>query len=376
MAVYGTRPEAIKLAPVIRALRAEPSFACQVVVTGQHPEMVGRVNQLFGIAPDAAIDIYTRKSDPGGAVAKTLQRLAPELERLRPQALLVQGDTSSALGAGLAAFFAGIPAVHVEAGLRTGDLAAPFPEEGNRRLLSQICSLHLAPTARNKANLLAEGVKAAAVAVTGNTVIDALLAVAGSDGQAADGAVRQALASGRRLVLVTAHRRESWGEPMRRIAAAVRELAQTHPEVGFVLPLHPNPLVRQALEPALSPLANVYLTEPLDYLDLVRLVQAATAVLTDSGGLQEEAPSLGVPVLVLRETTERPEGVAAGNARLVGTDPAQIAAQTARLLGDPAAHAAMAQARNPYGDGRAAERTCAALAEFFGVGRRLADFAG
>jgi UDP-N-acetylglucosamine 2-epimerase (non-hydrolysing) len=376
MAVFGTRPEAIKLAPVISALRSSPLFVCQVVVTGQHPEMVGRINELFGIVPDTAIDVYSPRSDPGGMVARTLEQLAPELARLQPRAVLVQGDTSSALGAGLAAFFAGVPVVHVEAGLRTGNLAAPFPEEGNRRLLSQISALHLAPTQRNRQNLLTEGIDPASVAVTGNTVIDALLAAASSDGQVRDSTVRAALQSGRRLVLVTAHRRESWGKPMARIAEALRELAELEPDVGFVLPLHPNPLVRDVLAPPLRARANVYLTEPLDYLDLVRVIQASALVLTDSGGIQEEAPALGVPVLVLRDSTERPEGVAAGNARLVGAESGRIVEQTRLLLDDAVARQAMAGARNPYGDGGAAARSVAALAEFFGVGRRLPDFAG
>ncbi|MDR1119099.1 MAG: UDP-N-acetylglucosamine 2-epimerase (non-hydrolyzing) [Bifidobacteriaceae bacterium] len=374
MAVYGTRPEAIKMAPIVRELRESPLFACEVVVTGQHREMLDQINRGFGIEPDRDLAVFEHAQGPGLVAARTLERLTPVLREARPEAVLVQGDTASAFAAGLAAFYERVPVVHVEAGLRTDSLAAPFPEEGNRRLLTRISALHLAPTRANKANLVAEGVEPGTVAVTGNPVIDALLAASQATAPVGRPEVASALASGQRLALVTSHRRESWGEPMRRVAGAIAELAAGAPDVRWIFPLHANPLVRDIFVPALEDLPNVTLTEPLDYLDLARVVAAATLVVTDSGGIQEEAPSLGVPVLVLRDTTERMEGVAAGTARLVGTDPDAIVAGARRLLEDPAEHRKMAQAVNPYGDGKAAARTVAALAEFFGVGYRLPDF--
>jgi UDP-N-acetylglucosamine 2-epimerase (non-hydrolysing) len=374
MVVYGTRPEGIKLAPIVKSLEASALFEATVAVTGQHRAMLDQVNAGFGIVPAVDLDVFEAGQSPTQIAAKTLTRLEAALAERRPAAVLVQGDTTSALAAALAAFYAKIPVVHVEAGLRTETLWSPFPEEGNRRALTQLASLHLAPTRRNADNLLACGVAAGAIAVTGNTVIDALLAARDIPHEVADPRVAALLASPRPLVLVTSHRRESWGEPMARTARALARLAAQEPETGFLFPLHANPLVRDIFRPALGGFPNVVLTEPLDYLDLAKAMAGARIIVTDSGGIQEEGPSLGKPVLVLRDETERPEGVAAGTARLVGTDEAKIVAAVTELLHDPAAHAAMAEAVNPYGDGRAAQRSTAALAKFFGIGPGMEDF--
>jgi UDP-N-acetylglucosamine 2-epimerase (non-hydrolysing) len=374
MAVYGTRPEAVKMAPVVKALEASDEFSCEVVVTGQHREMLDQINDGLGITPDADLGVFSHAQGPALVAARTIERLTPVIRASEPRAVLAQGDTSSAFAAGLTAFYEGVPVVHVEAGLRTESLAAPFPEEGNRRLLSRITSLHLAPTVANKRNLVAEGIDPATVAVTGNPVIDSLLIARSLERDVQRPAVAAALASGRRIVLVTAHRRESWGAPMARIAEALARLAGSEPDVEFVFPLHANPLVRDVFVPRLERFSNVTLTEPLDYFDLAKVVGQATLAITDSGGIQEEAPSLGVPVLVLRDSTERTEGVEAGTAQLVGAETDKIVDAARRLLHDEAAHHRMAQAVNPYGDGRAAARTVAALAQFFEVGYRLPDF--
>ena len=374
MPVYGTRPEAIKMAPLVLALRESPVLDCTVAVTGQHREMLDQVNRVFGIEPDVDLDIFEHGMGLSTVIEKTLARLTPVLEERRPDAVVVQGDTTSALAAGLAAFNLHIPVVHLEAGLRTASIASPFPEEGNRRLLSQITSLHLAPTAQAHANLLASGVQPADIVVTGNTVIDALLAAASQDLTYLDPALRERGELTGEVILVTSHRRESWGDPMRRTASALAQLAQERPHVTFVFPLHANPRVREIFEPVLRPLPNVVLTESLAYPDLVLLLKVATLVVTDSGGIQEEAPALGKPVVVLRDDTERPEAIDAGTALLVGTDPVRIVTEVNRLLDDAAAYETMARAQNPFGDGFAAQRSVAAIAEFFGDGERLPDF--
>ncbi len=375
MVVYGTRPEAVKLAPIILALQASDQFTCDVVVTGQHRDMLDQINAGFGIVPDVDLDIFRHGQSITMLAAKTLAGMEPVLRDRRPRAILVQGDTTSALAAGLAAFYAGVPVVHVEAGLRTPTLASPFPEEGNRRLLSRITALHLAATGVNRDTLVAERIDADSIVVTGNPVIDALQTAVRLGRVPSDERVRAAAESGRRLVLVTSHRRESWGKPMEDIAAALRTSALTHPDVDFIFPLHANPRVRNIFRPVLADRANVILAEPLEYFELAYLLARVTLVLTDSGGLQEEAPALNVPVIVLREETERIEGVRAGTAILVGTDPAKITSAVRDLLADESRRSAVAAVRNPYGDGRAAERTLAALAHHFGVGNRLLDFA-
>jgi len=367
MVVYGTRPEAVKLAPVVRALRADPLIEPLVVVTGQHRSMLDQVNEQFGIYPDHDLDIISSQQSLEEITVRTLAGLRPLLLNELPHALLVQGDTTTTFASALAAFYHQVPVVHLEAGLRTGDVTSPFPEEMNRRMVTRLAALHLAPTATSQANLLDEGVDPTTV-VTGNTVIDALLSVAAADRPFEDPLLRGIDVDPRRVVLVTTHRRESWGAPMAGVGQALARVARRHPDVLVVLPLHRNPRVRQALLPALESVDNVLVVEPASYPDFVRLMARSTIVVTDSGGVQEEAPSLGSPVLVLRDNTERPEAVAAGTACLVGTDPARVEAAIERLLTDPAAHAAMARASNPYGDGQAAARTVQAIRHLFGYG--------
>ena len=372
MVVYGTRPEAIKLAPVVAALEASPYVETTVVVTGQHRAMLDQVNSLFGIVPDRDLDVIAPRQQLHEITQRVLGGLTGILRELRPDALVVQGDTTTSFVGALAAFYEQVPVMHVEAGLRTNNRYDPFPEEINRRLTSQLSSLHLAPTATSRANLLAEGVDPASVVVTGNTVIDALVDVVARRPALENPALE--VLDGRRVVLVTSHRRESWGEPMARTAGAVARLAKEFEDVTFVVPAHLNPVVREVLLPPLEGLANVTITDPLSYGDFARAMDACTLVLTDSGGVQEEAPSLGKPVLVLRETTERPEAVIAGTVRLVGTDERLILSEVSRLLTDQAAHDEMARAVNPYGDGRAAARVVAAVEHFFGLGERRPDW--
>jgi UDP-N-acetylglucosamine 2-epimerase (non-hydrolysing) len=377
LVVYGTRPEAVKMAPVIAALRSTPGLTTSVAVTGQHREMLDQINGLFGIRPDHDLDIASPGQTLTDVTVRTLQGLERVLADEPVDAVVVQGDTTTSTAAALAAFYARTAVVHVEAGLRTDDRHNPFPEEVNRRLTSRLAELHLAPTARARDALLAEGIPAGDVAVTGNTVIDALhRTVDGSTGY--ETAELTSLdGHDRPVVLVTAHRRESWGEPMRAVGRAVRRLATSHPHVQVVVPLHPNPLVREALHPSLGGLANVLLTEPLGYADFCRALARSCLVLTDSGGAQEEAPSLGRPVLVLRDTTERPEGVERGLARLVGTDEERIVAAAAAVLRDPPPPRRPGEPLrpSPYGDGLAGERSAAAIAQLLGVGRRLPDHA-
>ncbi|WP_263119066.1 UDP-N-acetylglucosamine 2-epimerase (non-hydrolyzing) [Cellulomonas sp. RIT-PI-Y] len=361
MTVYGTRPEAIKCAPVVKALAESPDFAGITVVTGQHREMLDQVNELFGIVPDHDLDVMSHGQSLSGIFARVLAGLDPVLEAERPDAVIVQGDTTTSTAAAVAAFYRQIPVVHLEAGLRSGDLDSPFPEEGNRKLTSQIASLHLAPTTTSRDNLLAEGVPAERIVVTGNTVIDALLETVAKRVPFADPALAEAVDVGRRLLVVTTHRRENWGGAMEGVGRAIARIAREHPDLLVVLPAHRNPVVREAVLPALDGVANVVVTEPLPYGEFSRLMAEAHLILSDSGGVQEEAPSLGTPVLVMRDTTERPEAVVAGTVRLVGTDEERIVDEVTRLLRDPAAHAAMAAGVNPYGDGTAARRSLVAL---------------
>lgn len=372
MVVYGTRPEAIKLAPVVRDLRRSAHLEVVVVVTGQHRAMLDQVNGLFGIVPDHDLDVIQPRQQLHELTGRVLGGITEVIRDVRPDILMVQGDTTTSFVAGLAAFYEQVPVVHVEAGLRTQNRYDPFPEEINRRLTTQLTSLHLAPTATSRANLLADGIAPADVVVTGNTVIDALLDVVARRLPLENPALE--VLDGRPAVLVTSHRRESWGQPMARTANAVARLAKEFEDVAFLLPAHLNPTVREVLLPPLVGLDNVVVTEPLSYGDFAHAMDASTLVLTDSGGVQEEAPSLGKPVLVLRDTTERPEAVEAGTVRLVGTDEQLIVDEVSLLLTDASAYAAMAQAVNPYGDGRASERITAAVESFVGVGERLPDF--
>ena len=379
MTVWGTRPEAIKVAPLVLAIERSGVLDGITVVTGQHREMLDQVNAVFGIVPDHDLDVMSAGQSLSQVFARVLERLDEVLVAEAPDAVVVQGDTTTSTAAALAAFHRRIPVVHLEAGLRTGDLTSPFPEEANRVLTSRIAALHLAPTPTSRDNLLAEGVGASSVVVTGNTVIDALLQVVDQPVEHADprvAAIAAADPAGSPVLLVTTHRRESWGEPMRGIGRALGGIARAFPDVTVLLPAHRNPLVRDAVLPSVAGLANVVVTEPLAYAEFAHLTRRAHVVLTDSGGVQEEAPSLGKPVLVMRETTERPEAVTAGTVRLVGTDPARIVAEVSRLLTDPEAHAAMARATNPYGDGEAAARSVAAIEAMLGVGSRIAEFRG
>lgn len=365
MLVYGTRPEAIKTAPLVLGLRRRGAVRVSVCVTGQHREMLTQVNDVFGIVPEHDLELFEPGQGIESIVAKTLLRLTPILQEQRPDAVVVHGDTSTANAAAQAAFYAGIPVVHLEAGLRTHDLGSPFPEEANRQLIGRLAALHLAPTEGNRAALLAENTPAQRIVVTGNTVIDALQDVVGR---------LPAVPVERRRVLVTLHRRENLGATMVGIARALRRVAVESPDVTFVVPLHLNPAVRRAVLPELAGLGNVDVREPLDYLTFVGELARCALVVTDSGGLQEEGPGLGKPVLVTRDTTERPEAVAAGTARLVGTAEEGVYAELRRLLDEPAAYRAMATAVNPYGDGAAVPRCAAAIEALLGVGSREPDF--
>ncbi len=374
MVIYGTRPEAIKLAPVIRAIEESPLLTPIVTLTGQHRSLVEQVHEMFAIEPRHDLDVIRPRQSLDGLTARVLERVTRTLRSERPDAVVVQGDTTSAFAAALASFYERVPVVHVEAGLRTGNLHEPFPEEANRRLTSQITDLHLAPTPASQDNLLREGIPGHRVIVTGNTVIDALLWAAGRRAPYGDATLEGVEASGAPVLLVTAPRRESWGPRMREVGRAVAALARRHPGLAVVLPVHPNPVVREALLPAVAGLRNVLAVEPLDYGAFARMLSRSTVVLTDSGGVQEEAPSLGKPVLVMRDTTERPEAVAAGTARLVGTDPDRIFAEVHELLTSGESYRRMAHAVNPYGDGQAAARTAAAIEYLFELGPCPAPF--
>lgn len=361
--VLGTRPEAIKLAPVIRTFQACKALSTRVVLTGQHREMVAQVMDLFGLKADQDLNLMAPRQTLTHVTCSALSGLREDFQAYPPQMVLVQGDTTTAFAAGLAAFYEQIPVGHVEAGLRTDNLLDPFPEEANRRLLSQIATLHFAPTVKAEANLKASGV-VGQVSVTGNTVIDALLLMAAA---APDIQFDGLDWSRQRVILATVHRRENWGDRLKDIAAGMLQVLERYPDTALLLPLHRNPTVREPLQALLGDHPRVVLTEPLDYDRLVAAMKGCTLLLTDSGGLQEEAPALGKPVLVLRRTTERPEAVDAGTARLVGTDPAEIVEEASRLLGDNAAYEAMSRAVNPFGDGQASGRILQLCRQHLGV---------
>ena len=365
LAVFGTRPEAIKMAPVLRRLAATDGVEVRVCVTGQHRQMLDQVLDLFGIRPDHDLDLMRAGQGLTYVTTAVLDRLGEVLRAAQPDRVLVQGDTTTTFAAALAAFYEKIPVGHVEAGLRTGNMLSPWPEEMNRRLATVIASWHFAPTEEARANLLREGIDPARVTVTGNTVIDALLdAVAILDADPARTAALERelprLDPARRLILATGHRRENFDGGLVRVAEGLRRLADRG-DVEVVYPVHLNPNVQQAARAVLGGHPAIHLIAPLDYLPFVHMMRRATLIVTDSGGVQEEAPSLGKPVLVTRDTTERPEAVAAGTVELVGTDTERLLARAARLLDDPAAYAAMSFAHNPYGDGRAAARIVEAL---------------
>jgi UDP-N-acetylglucosamine 2-epimerase (non-hydrolysing) len=360
--ICGTRPEAIKLAPVILALRSDPDFQCDVCVTAQHREMLDQVLATFDIAPDMDLNLMERGQTLGGFTARAVAALDTYLGQSQPDIVLVQGDTTTVFCAALAAFYCGIPVAHVEAGLRTWDMRAPWPEEANRVLTSRLATFHFAPTEGARANLLREGVAQSAIVVTGNTVVDALFLALEKTRRSRPEVPGLPLDwegswSGR-IVLVTGHRRESFGGGFEEICSAIRELALTFQEHQFVYPVHLNPNVREPVLRILNDtkLPNVHVIEPLTYLPFVRLMAASRIILTDSGGIQEEAPSLGKPVLVMRETTERPEAVEAGTVRLVGASRDRIVAGVTELLTRTETYEAMSRAHNPYGDGQAAPR--------------------
>jgi UDP-N-acetylglucosamine 2-epimerase (non-hydrolysing) len=368
--VFGTRPEAVKLAPVIRRVADTPGLKARVCLTAQHREMVDSILAWFEIKPDHDLDVMRPGQDLPDLTARVLSGLTPVLAAERPDLVMVQGDTTSSTAAALAAFYHRIPVGHVEAGLRTHRRDAPFPEEINRRLTGVLADLHFAPTARARDNLLSEGIDPAMVHVTGNTVVDALLDTVARVEGAEDSTLARARADldaatdggRRRLILVTGHRRESFGKGFAEICAALAELAGRYPDAAIVYPVHLNPNVQEPVRRTLSGLPNIHLWPPLDYLPFVEAMRRAYLILTDSGGVQEEAPSLGVPVLVMREVTERAEGVDAGVVRLVGTSRARIVAEAAALLDDPGARDRWGRVPNPYGDGHAAERIAAVVA--------------
>ena len=366
--VLGTRPEAIKLAPVIQAFQAADDFHTRVVLTGQHREMVTQVMDLFGITADHDLALMAPKQTLTHITCSALQGLQEEFERHSPDLVLVQGDTTTAFASALAAFYGQIPVGHVEAGLRTDDIFDPYPEEANRRLISQLALLHFAPTHVSARNLAASGVVGETV-TTGNTVIDALLLMA----QKAPPLEMPGLDFERqRVILATVHRRENWGERLKDIGRGFLEVLERFPDTALLLPLHRNPTVREPLQALLGDHPRAFLTEPLDYDRLVAAMRGATLLLTDSGGLQEEAPALGKPVLVLRRTTERPEAVDAGTAKLIGTDSADIVRETALLLENPEAYEAMARAHNPFGDGQASARILESCRSFLNARRGAA----
>lgn len=365
MAVFGTRPEAIKMAPVVKELKAVDDIETVVTVTAQHREMLDQVLHLFAIEPDYDLDLMREKQDLFSISSGVLSGMKAILEKERPDLVLVHGDTSTTFVAALAAFYCMIPVGHVEAGLRTRNKYSPFPEEMNRTLTGRLADLHFAPTDTARENLLAEGTAPIKIWVTGNTVIDALLATVKNqyrfDEQMAD------IDFNRRIVLVTTHRRENWGEKMRDIYKALLRLVADFPDIEAVFPVHLNPTVRDLAMEMLGGKERIHLLEPLDYEPFANLMNRSYLVLTDSGGMQEEAPSLGKPVLVLRDTTERPEAVTAGTVQLVGTAEEKVYKAAARLLSDQAAYDAMARAINPYGDGKAARRIVNVIKDFLYV---------
>ena len=373
MVVFGTRPEAIKMAPVVGALRAMPDLEVRVAVTAQHRQMLDQVLQLFGLEPDDDLDLMQAGQSLEALFSRILLGMSGLLEARRPGLVLVHGDTSTTLATALAAYYHRIPVGHVEAGLRTGNLYSPWPEEANRRLAAPLCAIHFASTTAARDNLVREAIDPATIEVTGNTVVDALLDVAARIER--DPALRSTLDREfafldrrRRLVLVTGHRRENFGPGFEQVCLALRELADRD-DIEILYPVHLNPNVQEPVRRLLGGVPNIHLADPQDYLPFVYLMMRSHLILTDSGGIQEEAPSLGKPVLVMRDTTERPEAVAAGTAALVGTSRAEIVRATRQLLDDAACHRRMAEAHNPYGDGRAAERIAAAVGAML-AGRR------
>jgi len=365
LVIFGTRPEAIKLFPVVAALQADPRFACKVCVSAQHRGLLDSVLELAGIVPDFDLDVMQPDQSLDALTARLLTGLGQVMDQVKPERVIVQGDTATAMCGALAAYYRKVPVDHVEAGLRSGNIYHPWPEEINRKIIGSMASLHFAPTETSAAALRAENIDPARVHVTGNTVIDALhwvtRRIASAPWLTSGIAEVEQRFKGKRIIGVTSHRRENFGGGLGAIAEAIRQIA-ARPDVGIIFPVHPNPNVRRVMDAALAGLPNVALIEPLDYPSFSRLLGLSELMLTDSGGVQEEAPALGKPVLVMRETTERPEGVAAGTAKLVGTDAANIVTEVFTLLDDKAAYEKMARAHNPFGDGQSARRIVELLA--------------
>lgn len=362
MTVFGTRPEAIKMCPLVLEMRKYPEYIQPIVaVTAQHREMLDQVLDLFGIKPDYDLNIMTAGQTLYDVTTRALMGLKDVMEEAKPDMVLVHGDTTTTFAGALAAFYAQIPVGHVEAGLRTGNKYSPYPEEMNRKLTGSIADMHFSPTSTSKGNLLRENVDEKNILVTGNTVIDALQTTVREDYKFEDAELNKVFASGNRLILMTTHRRENLGEPMRHVYRALKSVLETHSDVEAIFPVHKNPKVREIVCEELGALDRVHLIEPMDYEPFANLMAKVDIVLTDSGGIQEEAPALGKPVLVLRDTTERPEAVEAGTVKLVGTAYEDVLHETNLLLDDAEHYRSMAEAANPYGDGRACERIIKAI---------------
>lgn len=365
MTVFGTRPEAIKMAPVVLELQKHADRIQTIVaVTAQHRQMLDQVLDLFQITPDYDLDIMSQGQTLYDITTKSLMGLKDVLAKEKPDLVLVHGDTTTTFAGALASYYQQVPVGHVEAGLRTGDIYSPFPEEMNRKLTGTIAAIHFAPTATAKANLLKENVNPSHIYVTGNTVIDALMTTVAGDYDFGDD-LKDVDFHNHRVILLTTHRRENLGEPMRHIYKALRRIIEEIPDTEIVFPVHRNPLVRKVVEEELAGVDRIHLIDPMEYEPFANLMSLSSLVLTDSGGIQEEAPSLGKPVLVLRNTTERPEAVEAGTVRLIGTDKDVVYAETKRLLTDQAAYDAMSNAVNPYGDGKASQRIVQAILHAF-----------
>ena len=361
LSIFGTRPEAVKMAPIVKRLEATNGVSAMTCVTAQHREMLDQVLELFAITPDYDLDLMRTDQSLASLSTAIFQALEPVLDEVEPDWVLIQGDTTTVMVAALLAYYKRIRVGHVEAGLRTEDKWQPFPEEINRRVASVVADLHFAPTAWAHDNLVREGIPPEQIVVTGNPVIDALLEISERPYSPLDESLTD-IPENHQVVLVTAHRRENFGAPMERIFNALREIAERYSDrLTLIYPVHMNPNVQEPARRILEGIENIHLTAPMDYQSIVHWMKRAHLILTDSGGIQEEAPALGTPVLVLRAVTERPEAIEAGTARLVGTDPDLILAETMRLLDDQSAHQAMAKAVNPYGDGHAAERIVSAL---------------
>lgn len=367
MTVFGTRPEAIKMCPLVLELEKHKDYIETIVaVTAQHREMLDQVLHLFKIKPDYDLNIMTAGQTLYDVTGRVLTGLRDVIAEAKPDLVLVHGDTTTTFAGALAAFYAQVAVGHVEAGLRTGNKYSPYPEEMNRKLTGSLADYHFAPTSTSQQNLLRENVKPEKIYVTGNTVIDALDTTVQKNFKFEDEVINKALASGKRLILMTTHRRENLGEPLRQVYKALKAVLETHPDVGVIFPVHKNPKVREIVNQELGEVEQVYLTEPMDYEPFANLMAHADLILTDSGGIQEEAPALGKPVLVLRDTTERPEAVTAGTVEMVGTGYEAVLAATNRLLDDQAFYRKMAEAVNPYGDGKACRRIVSFILNRYG----------